>query len=46
MKEKIMIALMFIAIAIYFTVGIYQCHKQVQEGILVEEQIREDQIIW
>lgn len=46
MKEKIIAAFMFIAMAIYLVTAIYQCHKQWQEGITIEEQIREDMLIW
>lgn len=46
MKEKIIVVLMFTAMVVYLAVGIYQCHKQWQEGITIEEQMREDQLIW
>ena len=46
MKEKLLITLMFIAMAIYMGTSLYQCHKQWKEGITVEQIRIEDCLIW
>lgn len=46
MREKIIAALLYTGIAIYIIVSMWQCHKQWQQGITVEEQMVEDALIW
>lgn len=46
MREKIIAILLYTGIAIYIIVGMFQCHKQWQQGITIEERTIEDALIW
>lgn len=46
MREKILAILLYTGIAIYLIASMFQCHKQWQQGITVEEYMREDALIW
>ena len=46
MKEKMLAFLLYTGIVIYLKASMWQSHKKWPQGITVEEQNIEDELIW
>lgn len=46
MKEKVIVVLLIVLITIYLVFAVYWGHQKWEDGISVEEQIREEMLIW